>query len=38
MNQGSFTDQHTPTRPAMPAAREEESERASEKAMYMYLQ
>ena len=34
MNPGSFTDRHTPTRPAMPAAHGEESERA----MYMYLQ
>ena len=30
MNPGSFTDRHTPTCPAMPAARGEESERARE--------
>ena len=36
MNPGSFTDRHTPTRPTMPAARGEESERARERCTCIY--
>ena len=36
MNPGSFTDRHTPTRPTMPAARGEESERARERCICIY--
>ena len=36
MNPGSFTDRHTPIRPAMPAARGEESERARERCTCIY--
>ena len=36
MNPGSFTDRHKPIRPAMPAARGEERERARERCTCIY--